>query len=424
MRPSPFFCRVLIFIYIFFSIDLSAIHYLKQPVDSVPNYVVIGAFAKQRNASRFVAHATKDLHLQARFEINPNRNLYYVYCLSTADLGQAISEAERLRSNTELQDAWVYRGFLGVGNESVGNVDIHPTTEEQVDVQASDKEVVQQDAPQETTVVTSADIQETSAVAPANTEVNEAVKAEVVKEKDDNVVGKRFVFQLQRMSNKEMVKGEVDVIDPDKLRKIGSFEGNKSVKVPEIKNKSGKVALVAQVFGYRKLQHDLDYNNPIVDSIGVKQDADGNIVVPFELVRLKQGDFAIMYNVFYFRDAAIMRPESQFEVNNLVEMMKENPNCIIRLHGHTNGNHAGKIIYWGEGATDLFSLNGSRNGYGSAKELSHARAAAIQAYLISQGIDASRCSVKAWGGKKAIHDKLSARAQENVRVEIEIVKDH
>jgi len=31
--------------------------------------------------------------------------------------------------------------------------------------------------------------------------------------------------------------------------------------------------------------------------------------------------------------------------------------------------------------------------------------------------------VKAWGGKKPIHDKMSQRAQENVRVEIEILED-
>jgi hypothetical protein len=31
--------------------------------------------------------------------------------------------------------------------------------------------------------------------------------------------------------------------------------------------------------------------------------------------------------------------------------------------------------------------------------------------------------IKAWGGKRPIHDKMSNRAQENVRVEIEILQD-
>jgi hypothetical protein len=31
--------------------------------------------------------------------------------------------------------------------------------------------------------------------------------------------------------------------------------------------------------------------------------------------------------------------------------------------------------------------------------------------------------IKAWGGKKPVHDKRSAKAQENVRVEIEILED-
>lgn len=422
MKTSPFFCRSLVLIYLFTCLDVLAVHNSHQVADSIPNYVVIGAFAKQRNAIKFVNHASSDLQLMAKYEINADRNLYYVYSLTTMNRDEAISEAMRLRKETELQDAWVYHGELGAA-KTTASADINPVSEQPITVTALDEPQQVDEIVAEESVGGGATQDLKEGVTTVEEKVEEVTPPAVPEYVDNGLPGKRFIFKLKRLSDSKQVNGNVEVIDQDKLKKIGDFEANRIVKVPELKNKSGKIIAVADVFGYRKQQMELDYANPKNDSSGVAIDADGNTIVPFELVRLKKGDFAIMYNVFYFRDAAIMRPESKFEVNTLVELMRENPNCVIRLHGHTNGNHAGKIIYWGDGTNDLFSLDGSRVSYGSAKELSGARASAIQAYLISQGIDPSRCSVKAWGGKRGIHDKLSARAQENVRVEIEIVKD-
>lgn len=425
MKTSPFFCRALLLVCLFSCVDLLATHSLSTPTDSLPSYVVIGAFSKQRNAARFTAHASKDLQLKATFELNPNRNLYYVYSLVTNDRSQAIAEANRLRSETELQDAWVYSGSLGKEKMSAASKDVNPVTK-----QAIENVVIQDSKPTEEVQVIA--LTEEPAPTPAPEVVVEAAAVAATPTPDDtppvteeeaNAPGKAFVFKLMRLSDGNVISnGAVEVVDPDKAKLIKKADANVPVKIVDVKNKSGKLMVVAQATGYRKTQREINYNATPSDS-AISLDAVGRTVVPLELVRLKKGDIAILYNVFYFRDAAIMRPESRYEVDALVEMMRENPNCVIRLHGHTNGNHAGKIIYWDETSDDMFSLNGSRVGYGSAKELSGARAAAIQAYLISQGIDASRCSVVAWGGKKAIHDKMSARAQENVRVEIEIVKD-
>jgi outer membrane protein OmpA-like peptidoglycan-associated protein len=130
-----------------------------------------------------------------------------------------------------------------------------------------------------------------------------------------------------------------------------------------------------------------------------------------------------MYNVYFFKDAAIMRPESRFEVNSLLDMLNENPKYKIKLHGHTNGGAAGKIISMAKDSDNFFSLNKTKDGFGSAKQLSESRADIIRNYMISKGIEPSRMEVKAWGGKRPLQDKHSARAQENVRVEVEILED-
>jgi outer membrane protein OmpA-like peptidoglycan-associated protein len=116
-----------------------------------------------------------------------------------------------------------------------------------------------------------------------------------------------------------------------------------------------------------------------------------------------------------------MRPESRYEVNSLLEMLTENPKYKIRIHGHTNGNSNGKIISMGD-SKEFFALTrDNKEGHGSAKKLSEERAILIQNYLISNGVEASRTEVKAWGGKQPIYDVDHAAAQANVRVEIEIL---
>ena len=56
----------------------------------------------------------------------------------------------------------------------------------------------------------------------------------------------------------------MDVIDVDRSRKMGTYKGNLAVKVSSPQNKSGKMALVCDVFGYRKVQREINYNDPEV----------------------------------------------------------------------------------------------------------------------------------------------------------------
>jgi outer membrane protein OmpA-like peptidoglycan-associated protein len=126
--------------------------------------------------------------------------------------------------------------------------------------------------------------------------------------------------------------------------------------------------------------------------------------------------------VTFYNDAAIMLPDSREELTGLLDMMRENPNYKIRLHGHTNGNYNGKIIKIGDNK-NFFSLDGSKSTMGTAKDLSYERAEVIKEYLVANGIDGTRMEVKGWGGKKPLFDKNSVNAKRNVRVEVEIVSN-
>ena len=418
-----------------------------QNKDPYPNYVVIGAFAHKKNAAHFTEDANKH-NFRARFEMNPNRNLYYVYVLTTPDREQAIAEALKLRTETKYFDTWVYSGAIGkmqVTASGIQHQDFNPVTGKKMELVKSEQ--VQGHARADAgvsdsliqTVSLSNNIRtgdKSNYTAGGNetdaTNLPEGSESRVsaaqppapkrISEERltvEEVKGKNFYFHLFRTENNEVVEGEVDAIDFEKTRKMATYPANTSVSVLMPTGKSKQISFLCQVFGYRKQQKEFDPADPAED---LYLDNKQNLVVPFELVRLQKGDIAIMYNVFFFKDAAIMRPESRYEVNNLLDLLNENPSYKIRIHGHTNGNASGKIIRMGE-PENFYSLAGTKQGAGSAKKLSEERALVIKEYLISSGVSADRMQVKAWGGKKPIHDKHAVRANENVRVEIEILSE-
>ena len=371
-------------------------------------FVIIGAFSVLKNAVSFTDHARADFNLNANFAFNVNRNLHYVYVFNSADKTEAVNEAIRLRYRSEFDDAWVYCGKIDYTNHQLLNRsqpqenDINPETDQSISKVPADELPIQK--PTETHSIAGGDVTQ---------------NANAKERHDDISEGKDFHFQIYRSEDSALVAGSVDVIDIDRSRKIATYKGNASVKVSPPLSKSDSILAVCNMFGYRKVQRYLDYDDPTRDDVTVNER--GAIVVPFELQRLKKGDIAVMYNVYFFKDAAVIRPESLFEINSLLELLNENEKYVIRIHGHTNGDAYGNIIYPNDKSDNFFSLNNTKEDFGSAKKLSEERANTIRKYLISKGINAKRMEIKAWGGKRPVQNELGARAQENVRVEIEIL---
>ncbi len=375
-----------------------------------PNYVVIGAFAVYDNAVRFVDEARASVY-NPKFDFNLDRQLYYVFSMTTSDRAEAIREARRVRATTRFDDAWVYQGPLGrsvpiVDNKSAttvaameqpiqggSNADAGPSL--QVEEQTHD-----------------GNLGESSL---ANNEGGTQDEPS-----GNSSTGIEVIFHVFRGVDGSSVEAEISLIDVGRSAKVATYTSNEIVHVDPPSRRNTSYIFTCERFGYRKLQRNFNFEDPTATEFTT--DEAGNIIIPFELIRLRRGDIAVMYNVFFYRDAGVMRPESRYEINSLLEMMKENPAYRIRLHGHTNGNAHGKIITRAEEG-DFFSIAGTREGFGSVKKLAQERANTIMEYLIANGIEPGRVEIKSWGGKRPIHDKNSSRAQENVRVEVEILED-
>jgi len=207
------------------------------------------------------------------------------------------------------------------------------------------------------------------------------------------------------------------------VRRFGYKDTHQVIAIPESISRSGNVSLICEIFGYKKIQHDFNIMDPMSErSKPFLKYEDDILVVDFELHRLTAGDLVTMYNVYFFKDAAIFRPESKYELKQLLDMLNESEGYRIRVFGHTNGNNAGPIIELEAGSTDYFSRQAKTiKGKGSAKKLSEKRAEVIKNYLITSGVSSNRIESKGFGGKKSIYGKFDPLAYKNVRVEIQIV---
>lgn len=373
-------------------------HSTTSTLQSVPNlekgmYVIIGAFGLESNAQKYVDRV-KGMGYDAQAGRRPMNGLFYVYVYYTLDdLTHAKRIRGQMRSTAEFHDAWILYHEMDV-----------PTDEE-------------------------AEFEPLQAV-PIIEEM--AVEEEIIeKEEEEPVLAVEeintypYLFNVTNATNLKEVPGFIQIIDADRNKQIQTAGTNKieQLKAPDTQGK--RIIALCDIFGYIKQQVKLKIDDPLSGSDPGTVSQDGKTtIVRFDLQRHVKGDILTMYNVYFFNDAAIMKPESMFELNSLLDMLKENESYEIKLHGHTNGNSAGKIIKLKEDDNNFFQVtDNNTEGFGSAKDLSLERADVIMRWLESKGIDKKRMSVKGWGGKKMIYNKNDALAKRNIRVEVEILKE-
>lgn len=376
-------------------------------------YVVVAAYKNTREA--YASKYTDGLKAKgydAQYGLSKSRKLYLVYVHFNDDRSESLTEMKSERKKGDFPDAWVRVVKDGQPQPEVAKAETNtPAT------QANSQPAVASPPSAPATPVEPPVVQETVVVAEPEKPVV-ASEPETPKEKFQ---GTWAYLNLNYSTKNEQVSGEVQLIDTDRSRLIEKVRGNQVVVLPDPKSKSDQLTLVADVFGYRKVQHQIKYPLTLADttqefvSVG-----DSALMITFDLIRYHRGDIQTLYNVYFYNDAVIMLPESKYELNSLVQMMQENPKYRIKLHGHSNGNSDGKILALGPNK-NFFDMEGTVQTQGSAKELSGQRAEVIKEYLVTNGIAADRIEVKAWGGKKPLFDKHSVNATKNVRVEVEIL---
>ena len=104
-------------------------------------------------------------------------------------------------------------------------------------------------------------------------------------------------------------------------------------------------------------------------------------------------------NIFFATGSSKLLAKSFTSLNNVVQILKDNPTFKVDIEGHTD-------------------ITGTRE---KNMILSDGRAASVKAYLVSKGIDESRTSSKGYGPDQPIADnKTSAGKAKNRRVEMKL----
>jgi len=356
-------------------------------------YVMVGAFSTEQNEKEFQTHLPT-FNQDTAYAMSDQKNLVHLYVLHTTSEEMALEKSMQLQKSIEQ-----LRISEGYGNFESITISNFPES----------RELTFKQGLHDNSSLLAAD-----ASSSKDGNIASAIAVPAVKPKSQ-----MFKFTIESPEG-QSVPGKVHFVDFARERDLASYN---TATYTDLINpgKNDDMALVCGIFGYKQSEKVINYNSPS-EIEGAYLDETGAWVIPYTLERLERGDVSVMYNVAFHKDAVVMLPASQSDLDELVRMMYENKNYEITVHGHCNGKNDRKII----APTDterLFDVTGSRKIYGSAKQLSNLRAQAVKDYLTTHGVDAKRIKTYAWGGRYMLVDPESAYSKLNDRIEIEIRKD-
>ena len=166
-----------------------------------------------------------------------------------------------------------------------------------------------------------------------------------------------------------------------------SKDGSYKITLPYGK----KYAIYAEANGYYSVHQNLDLT---------KAEKGKNIEQTLVMMPLKQGQTIRINNLFFDTGSSELRSESFSELNQLVDILKNNTNLKIKITGHTDDV--------GDNQSNL--------------TLSQNRAKSVMDYLIGKGIEKSRLQSVGMGEKSPVKPNDSdENKQLNRRVEFTIL---
>jgi len=104
------------------------------------------------------------------------------------------------------------------------------------------------------------------------------------------------------------------------------------------------------------------------------------IMKSIKLEHIQKGAKMVLNNIFFDKNKAVLRKQSMLEMETVYKMLKESPDLVIEISGHTDnqGNDAAN------------------------KKLSLERAQAVVTFLTKKGIPSKRLIAKGYGKEQPI----------------------
>ncbi|MEM6755464.1 MAG: hypothetical protein AAF630_21130, partial [Cyanobacteria bacterium P01_C01_bin.38] len=290
----------------------------------VGNYVVVGAYSinQEYYAKAFTTKLNEQGH-NANYGLSHSKNLFFVYLSQNQDFEVALREMRKVRQTEQFSDAWVFVNRTGPAAAS--DSAIPSRTKEQRQENYPDQVDSSAENEDNSTTTSQYVLKENTVTSEETT--NSETSEEIILVEDAEPVSMEKVEAITKLSQigfkvnlynaqtSSAVKGSVQLVDTERAKRLKKFQGGEEVTIENPDNGSGKLSVIVDNFGFRKQQKEINFFNPLKDTARVDISfEEGVLQLNFDLIRYSVGDFVVMYNVAFFKDAAVMRPESKFEV--------------------------------------------------------------------------------------------------------------
>jgi outer membrane protein OmpA-like peptidoglycan-associated protein len=305
----------------------------------------------------------------------------------------------KIKVETNYKEAWVFIGKLGAEEIAKPEPVIEPVKE-----------------PVKEPVIEAPPVKDTVNVTPPKIDSSLIKKPEPEVKKPK---GKPFYFKTVSKADGKELFGHLQLREAVDASQYEAIKSGEIVYLEAPKNKKGSYNVIAQLPGYKQTNLVFVYANPAIEK-GPQNEA----IITLTLDKARKGDYIDFNNVHFFKNTSVLQPESQNELDGLVNLMKENTKYKIKIHGHCNGTQVRESYTIGT-STNFFAMDptGNKKETISSKDLSYARAETVRAYMVQQGIENDRITLKGEGGKVPLYPEGGTLGQYNDRVEVEFVKN-
>lgn len=217
------------------------------------------------------------------------------------------------------------------------------------------------------------------------------------------VVGVAVLISFHCRSQESDIQAQGKITDARTGKGIRSQIRYSSIPTGSITGRFNDSTFSFPIFGTAKYQITAEAQgyNPKTIIINPKDiDADKRILREIRLS--PKGETIILNHLIFAQGKSTIDPQSYNELDEVVQMMKENTKLVIQLEGHTDNQGSPKA-----------NLG-----------LSQKRVDAVKKYITSKGVAKDRVKTKAFGGSQPLRNEMSQEARAlNRRVEMRILKD-
>lgn len=189
------------------------------------------------------------------------------------------------------------------------------------------------------------------------------------------------------------LKAKIEIFDLDKNELLfeassDSLSGNYTMVLPSDKNLASYVKKKGYLF-YESNFYSRSNSLVAPDTINIK------------LKAIAINDFLVLKNIYFDVDSIVPNEKSRPELDNIIELLMENPSIVVEVSGHTDNSGSPAYNF----------------------ELSKNRASKVVDQLIKSGIPNERLHFKGYGDSKPVQSNdTEVGRQSNRRIEFRVIR--